>query len=212
MGRAVTITSLPFTISASGHYELTGDLTANGTDGIVVSAPNVVINLNGFSLNGTNNAGTAVAAINATNVTVHGGTISGFSAGADFSTNSKAQNLRIFNCGVAVKIFGNDCLVQDCFVIGLGANAFPYFGILIQDASNVQVTGCHLSQCFDGVRCTSSATGNAILHNYIASCTTGLELTSKDYYQGNIVTNCTTAFSGGKLSGERMAVIRSKAA
>src|ERR1700740_301050 len=77
MGRAVTtITSLPYTISASGHYELTGNFTANGTDVIVLTAPNVVINLNGFSLNGTNNAGTAVDAINATNVTVHGGTIS----------------------------------------------------------------------------------------------------------------------------------------
>jgi hypothetical protein len=51
-GAVTKITSLPFTITASGIYELTGNLTANGTNGIDVQASNVVINLGGFFIIG----------------------------------------------------------------------------------------------------------------------------------------------------------------
>ncbi len=44
------ISSLPFTISQSGSYYLTGNLS--GTSGINVNVGNVVIDLNGFDLRG----------------------------------------------------------------------------------------------------------------------------------------------------------------
>ena len=45
------ISALPYTITASGSYYLTGNLTATGSGaGITVSADNVTIDLNGFAL------------------------------------------------------------------------------------------------------------------------------------------------------------------
>src|ERR1700733_13714764 len=52
------ISSLPFTISAPGSYYLTANLTVTGTgNGIVVTADNVTIDLNGFAMILTNPSG-----------------------------------------------------------------------------------------------------------------------------------------------------------
>jgi hypothetical protein len=45
------IGSLPYTINSSGNYELQSNLTYDGKNSAIeVSADNVVINLNGFSI------------------------------------------------------------------------------------------------------------------------------------------------------------------
>ena len=49
------ISSLPFTISSSGSYYLTGNLTSTG-DGIVVQVDNVTIDFNGFTITGPGKA------------------------------------------------------------------------------------------------------------------------------------------------------------
>jgi hypothetical protein len=57
------IASLPFTITNSGSYYLTKNLTySTGSAGITVSADNVTIDLGGFSLVGTG-GGTNISAI-----------------------------------------------------------------------------------------------------------------------------------------------------
>ena len=53
---AGVIGSLPYIIKSSGNYELESSLTYAGqTNAIEVKADNVVINLNGFSINNTGN-------------------------------------------------------------------------------------------------------------------------------------------------------------
>lgn len=47
------IGSLPYTISESGSYVVTGNLATDEGHGIIVNAPNVVIDLNGFTLRGS---------------------------------------------------------------------------------------------------------------------------------------------------------------
>jgi hypothetical protein len=96
------IISLPYTISVSGKYEVTGDLTANGTDGIDVRASNVTLNLAGFSITQLGGAGTTTGVNDpsSSNVVVENGTISGFENGVSFgpyatANNCKAQNLRV---------------------------------------------------------------------------------------------------------------------
>jgi hypothetical protein len=55
------ISSLPYTISSSGSYYLTTNLPGSaGQDGIVVSANNVTLDLNGFVLDGTVSIGVSV--------------------------------------------------------------------------------------------------------------------------------------------------------
>jgi parallel beta-helix repeat protein len=75
------ISSLPYTISASGSYYLTKNLAAaGGTAGITVSADNVTIDLCGFAL--TSDGSGSVAGINVpstqTNLCVRNGTVSGW--------------------------------------------------------------------------------------------------------------------------------------
>jgi hypothetical protein len=43
--------------------------------------------------------------------------------------------------------------------------------------------------------------GCAIVHNYVANSDSGLVLGNHDCYQGNVVTNCKTAFKGGHAVG-----------
>src|SRR6478735_9662548 len=50
LGKRTPISALPFTISTSGSYYLTGNLTATADgDAITVSGDNVTIDLNGFN-------------------------------------------------------------------------------------------------------------------------------------------------------------------
>src|SRR3712207_5840058 len=69
------ISALPITITQPGSYYLTGNLT--GADGIRVSASNVTIDLNGFTIQGTGGA-TSVGIYRTTtqtNITVKNGTV-----------------------------------------------------------------------------------------------------------------------------------------
>jgi hypothetical protein len=204
-GAVTKITSLPFTITASGNYKLTGNLTADGTDGIDVNASNVVIDLNGFSIT-QSSAGNAIGVydLSSGNVVVQNGTISGFLAGVSFgngpsSGNCVAQNLQVF-CAAPMLAYSSDCLVEDCFLIGNGAES-GNVGIVI-GGSNSQVQNCHISQFDVGViSIEPTATGSAFIHNYISGCMVGLQLSNNDYYQGNVVTTCTVSFTGGHAVG-----------
>ena len=199
----IKIDKLPHTITKSGDYELTGNFTVNGTDGITVKASNVVINLNGYSITQSSaGSGNGINDVNSSKIVVENGSISGFQVGVNFGSNGnvsscQALNLRVFAVN-PVSIDGNDCLVGNCFLIGTGASA-DGAGVFMGGA-NDQVQNCHISNLSDGVL-SANLNGNGILNNYVASCTYGLGLGSNDYYQGNIVTNCTTPFSGGNAVG-----------
>ena len=72
------IASAPFTISSSGNYFLTGNLTVSGSDGIDVYTNGVTIDLNGFTIFGIGgcsgiNIGTANQDITILNGHIRGG-------------------------------------------------------------------------------------------------------------------------------------------
>ena len=81
------ISSVPFTISSSGHYCLTGNLGTSATTGAAISitANNVTLDFQGFRLGGlgagpdTEAAG--VSAIGRRNITVRNGVVRGFAVG-----------------------------------------------------------------------------------------------------------------------------------
>jgi hypothetical protein len=84
------ITAVPFTITKAGTYILGKSLrytVANGTSAITVNAPNVVLDLGGFTLSGngvTTNLQYAIDSESLNNVTVQNGTITGFFTGGQF--------------------------------------------------------------------------------------------------------------------------------
>ena len=99
-GFAITIESLPYTIKKSGTYTLDGNLSFSGTGvakAITVTASNVVLDLNGYTLIGTN--GFAIYGSGVNSVTVKNGTINGFFAGIEFGSGSQEllQNRTVSN-------------------------------------------------------------------------------------------------------------------
>src|ERR1700678_700979 len=211
-GDSVTkIDKVPYTITASGNYEVTKNLTvASGKDGIDVQAPAgsyVVINLGGFSITSSSAGGNdlGVNCETISNTVVYNGTISGFGTGVFFGHGGgNAHDLRLLANSSGIVVGGNDIVIQNCSIIGTGAAGFAY-GISIIGNDNVQVTGCHISQYVFGILSMGSSIsndpGNTFISNYIASCTDGLNLFPNDYYQGNLTSNCGTPFTGGNAIG-----------
>lgn len=80
----IPVTNAPFTIATPGSYYLTGDLIVTGaTDGVIINAPNVSLDLNGFSIRGTTSGywGLFVSTISI-NSAIRNGSISGWRRGS----------------------------------------------------------------------------------------------------------------------------------
>jgi len=174
---------------------LQSNLTVNGSYSIEVAASDVTINLNGFTITQTDvGNGTGVYAPNANNLTVLNGTISGFEYGIYINSQSIAKDLQLFNNRYGVYIGGNNCQVIGSFIVGTGP-AGDGVGVYV-NGSGVLVKDTQVSQFTSGIT-SNSVSGSAFIYNYVASSTTGLQLSSNDCYQGNVVTNCATLFVGG---------------
>jgi hypothetical protein len=207
LARAATvIDTVPYTITASGTYELKSNLTANNTVGITVQAANVVINLNGFTLAQSQPTSAKDGIdVSADNVTVRNGTISGFQSAVSLRGSvGKAEDLRLLgNVGIAILIeSGSDNAVVNCVIIGLTDGKPGTFGIVVRSSSGDLLKGNQISEFAGGIDCTADVgSGCAILHNYVANAFKGIDLSASDYYQGNVVTGCTNAFQGGNAIG-----------
>ncbi len=128
------ISSLPFTIDASGSYYLTKDLTGvSGQSGITVSADNVTLDLNGFALIGV--AGSIhgiVFPVVRNNFAVRNGTLRNWGSNgllAGSSTNSRFERLQLFSNAQGMSA-GTGSVVTDCSArsnsaggIGTGQNS-----------------------------------------------------------------------------------------
>jgi hypothetical protein len=114
------IGSLPYTITYSGSYELESNLTYAGKqNAIEVNADNVVINLNGFSINTTGTGVFGVIIQKYANLTVQNGSILGFQGAVILAgPQSKAVNLQLVNNVFGVQVLAKACAVQNCFIIG----------------------------------------------------------------------------------------------
>ncbi|MBX7208720.1 MAG: right-handed parallel beta-helix repeat-containing protein [Verrucomicrobiaceae bacterium] len=135
------ISSLPFTISASGSYYVTGNLTGTAAaNGIGVNASNVTIDLGGFELVGV--AGGTVNGVNInssrTNVTIRNGTVRGWTgSGIAAITNAeiRVEDVRAISNSSAGISVGNQSTVSRCVVRGNGGNG-------ISGGAHCVVLGC----------------------------------------------------------------------
>ncbi|MEO8376175.1 MAG: right-handed parallel beta-helix repeat-containing protein [Candidatus Sumerlaeota bacterium] len=115
----VTIDALPFTITQSGVYTLSRDLVGKaGSDGITVSAPNVTLDLNGYSLRGTNGAIIGIVVGSVANVTIKNGSIGGWGGDgihAPTCTNLRIQSMSIRNCtGDGIEASNPEMIATSC--------------------------------------------------------------------------------------------------
>jgi hypothetical protein len=166
---ATPITTTPFTITAPGNYYLPANLNVAAGIGITVNASQVVIDLNGRSINSTGGA----QGINVTNhdeVTIQNGDIDGFSASGKYgiafygTANGQNQknvvrNVNFDNDSVGVLIVrGSIDTVEHCNFDGGFAGIYD----LIADGGDRFQADNSQNQTFGIVSVSSSASGNLI--------------------------------------------------
>jgi parallel beta-helix repeat protein len=167
------ISSLPFVISAPGSYYLTKNLSVStGTNAIEISANEVTLDLNGFTLSSTASpaVGTAIFLTNAngnSDVTIRNGFIQG---GVTYSGGSYSGN------GFFRGIFYIGSAPFNVRVTGVSVSGCAAYGIRLNDSASSIVESCTVQSCGNsGIyantvsRCTVYQCGIAAIHAVIAS-------------------------------------------
>jgi hypothetical protein len=219
----IPITSVPYTISQSGSYYLTKNLTATGT-AITVNADDVTVDLCGFSLTG-NNTGSGIYMTDRINVEIRNGTIRNFSYGINddyimmvsngTSTNHRVIGVRaLSNVNFGIKLYGPNNEVRDCSASnnGTSASGSSIFGISVGNNSTVtgntvsnNGTSAQVNAYVFGISAGNSCTitGNAVFSNgYMAAEDTtiyGIAASSGSKITGNTVSSNGT--SAGSVYG-----------
>jgi nitrous oxidase accessory protein NosD len=121
------ITSLPSTITVSGVYCLKSDLSTAITQGsaIAIQADDVIIELNGYKLNGV--AGAGIYAFRQKNITIRNGSVRGFTKGiwlsdtigvGTISQSHLIENIRAeLNMDIAIQIDGLNNIIRNSLVV-----------------------------------------------------------------------------------------------
>ena len=118
----------PITIGSSGSFRLTGDITVPaGSDGLYVTAANVTIDLNGFTIyGGGGSISDGISLPSAQNVEIRNGTIRGFSRNGIFS-NTATEQIRVIgvraigNTGYGIDL-GSASTIDGCLALNNGSN------------------------------------------------------------------------------------------
>lgn len=126
----------PITIATSGSYVLTSNLTPPaGVGAIVVSAPNVEIDLNGFSVTGAGGAAATGIVGSSVGLVVENGTITGFSGpGVALGGEAKLLELHVSANGGGGVIGAAACLIENSVIAGnSGGPGLEAFGCKIEN-------------------------------------------------------------------------------
>lgn len=126
------------TISTSGSYYVTENLTTTGTC-ITVTAQDVTIDLNGFALTGDGSANHyGLYIYNVSNVEVRNGTVRGFSFGiATWFSGSATKSIRVLNVraignGIwGIQLMSANNLVRDCSAADNGSGIYANIGSVV---------------------------------------------------------------------------------
>ena len=95
----------PVWINDPGSYRLTGDLVPPpGVSGIDIFADDVTLDLNGFSISGSGEVGTADGiGFSTSNVEIRNGTVSGFLRHGIFGISNQSTHARV----IGIRVYGN---------------------------------------------------------------------------------------------------------
>ena len=183
------ISSAPITISSGGSYYLTRNLTVPGGNAIVITASNVTLDLNGFTISSTADPalGTCMASLPARNgIVIRNGTIRG-SVVRSGSTYSGA---------------GFQDAISMVSSVGVQVEKIHISGILSSGIS-LPTTNSHVKNCLvvtcggTGIQaesveeCTVTDIGGVAINSKIATkCVGANEVGTADGIAADIVTDC----------------------
>lgn len=137
---AVTITR-SITLDCSGTF---GSILAAGTGGVIVNAPNGVVNLRGIAINGAGTGTNGIRVADAKRVTVENVAIDGFTQSGIAIDSSSAVQVVVRNSSVrnntangisSTPAVSSDITVANCLISGngTGINAGPNAAVRIAD-------------------------------------------------------------------------------
>lgn len=169
------IGTLPFTISAPGHYYVTANLATTGS-GITIAADDVTLDLNGFTLSGdgdTGDLGIATSGTARARIRIRGGTVRNFAVGI-FLAASAAQivveDLSVSACtsnGIQVVSNATGGVTQSVFRrLRLVGNAS---GLVLANAAFTG-TGQNLVDGCEALNCTSIGFSISTPGNFVMRC------------------------------------------
>jgi parallel beta-helix repeat protein len=199
-----------FKITNSGSYYFTGNITGvSGKHGIVIAAPNVTLDLNGFFLTGVPGSLNGISATNVAplypGLIVRNGTITGWGLygidtqfGAEGAVFSK---LVLQNNGTSGGAFGglrgsrsvvSDCVAQNnIYSYGLLGNGMHFINCVAAGGDQgfgaffgSELDGCVSKDNFYGVDAENSSVRNCTIYN---STTDGIYVRSNCRIIGNLV-------------------------
>ena len=174
------ISELPYTITESGSYYVTGNLTSN-EDGIIIEADHVTLDLGGHTITG-NGEGNGINAPNQSGLVVQDGIIEGFDSGIR-SLNGRYGSYR--------NLFIQDNETDGIAIIaGFGnASGNVVDSVTVQNNGNV---GIIIGGLLGG-----TSQGNMVLNSKVMdNGLTGIMVASSSAtVSGNIIRNCTISGS-----------------
>jgi hypothetical protein len=182
--KRIPISSLPFTISASGSYYLTGSLEFSATSGdaITITASDVTLDLNGFTLSSKD-------------------AVTGYAISAtSFGLRNIAVKNGVITGTTTVTISGTVPNQTWTTTPGGFTSAFSGAGATSCQFSHLRLTGCR------GASAISVGKGATIDH-VIASSNGGYGINAP----GATVTDCTASSKGGGISADNGSVTNSTA-
>jgi hypothetical protein len=131
----------PIFLNSSGSYRLTSDLNAAvSNDGIVITADNVTLDLNGFTLYGGGGLiADGISIAQRKNIEIKNGTVRGFTRSGIFS-NITTQYIRVINVRAfsnvtdGIDLQGQGNIIDGCTAIGNGSGMRVFEGSLVTDS------------------------------------------------------------------------------
>lgn len=188
----IFITSLPFSITNSGSYQLMTNIVATGTvSGISIKANDVSLDLNGFALigNGTGTGSGIIVPASQKRITIRNGTISRWPASGIDAANAAAciiENVNVRSCGNDGIAVGHSSTIRSCMAV---SNSPTGSGSGFNLAR-----GCTIMRCIAIANGASSGFG----FNLTDECTAIANIAMGSYVgihagNGSIVRCCTVA-------------------
>jgi parallel beta-helix repeat protein len=206
-GVGTEIKSLPYTISSSGFYYITKDLSCPaGSHGITINAHNVTLDLMGFNLAGSEGEGeyNGINMNGKSNVEIRNGTIRNFLWDGiheeGVGTGHRIINIRTRNNGrrgIYLSTAGQCHIVERCTVVGNGES-----GIYTGNGSTVTGNTCYNNNNY-GIYANAgtTVTGNTCYKNngYGISANLGSTVTGNTCYDN--VSSGIDAYIGSTVTG-----------
>jgi hypothetical protein len=196
--------STEFLISQPGSYYLTTNIIGLVSEfGIQISASDVTLDLNGFSMTGPTNASVAIYILTGnTNIIVHNGIITGWNSSdsglTSFGHNVIFENLSISGASVGIQCSGDGGVVRNCAVShnatwGIyltGPNYLITGNTLLENNTINEANGAAIfvssanNRVEDNFVSGSGPAGSGILVNFIAGITNNILIRNSVFGNG----------------------------